>query len=573
MRVPLREDSRTWDAIVIGAGAGGLTAATQLARKGGRVLCLEKYIIPGGSAGHFEREGFDGAKYDVQRAAGEYERKGYRFDVGSSMMFGLGTEGTTPLITLALAGAGKRIDTVPDPTQIHYHLPKGLDVKVHRKYEAFLAELGDRFPEEREGIRKFYGECWAVFNALNSLELKSLEEPRYLMGQFFKHPVACLTLASYLTTNTGEVARKYIKDEDLLRFIDMECFCWSTVSADLTPMINAGMVFCDRHYGGINYPVGGVGRIPEMLAEGLEEMGGRIEYKANVKRILVDGDGRATGVELLDGTQLRSKVVISNLTRWDTFGRMLGGTQATGAGFATGDEATFADRYKKSPSFVSIHLGVKASALPPDCQCHHIVLKDWSRLEDTTGEGTLFVSIPTVLDPSLAPEGVHIVHCFTPAWVKDFLGEDGKPLPRAEYEALKDRWADRFLERLAAEALPGLTADAVVYREVGSPRTHAKFLGREDGTYGPIPKRRLSGMLPFPMNTTQVPGLYCVGDSTFPGQGVNAVAFSGFGCAHRVAVDLGLEPAAPEWADKGFQAFLNFGRQSIAKALSSSAPN
>ena len=183
------------------------------------------------------------------------------------------------------------------------------------------------------------------------------------------------------------------------------------------------------------------------------------------------------------------------------------------------------------------------------------------------------MSIPTVLDPSLAPEGVHIVHCFTPAWVKDFLGEDGKPLPRAEYEALKDRWADRFLERLAAEALPGLTADAVVYREVGSPRTHAKFLGREDGTYGPIPKRRLSGMLPFPMNTTQVPGLYCVGDSTFPGQGVNAVAFSGFGCAHRVAVDLGLEPAAPEWADKGFQAFLNFGRQSIAKALSSSAPN
>ena len=47
-------------------------------------------------------------------------------------------------------------------------------------------------------------------------------------------------------------------------------------------MINAGMVFCDRHYGGINYPLGGVGRIPEALAEGLRERGSFLVYKANV---------------------------------------------------------------------------------------------------------------------------------------------------------------------------------------------------------------------------------------------------------------------------------------------------
>ena len=46
------------------------------------------------------------------------------------------------------------------------------------------------------------------------------------------------------------------QDPELLRFVDLECFLWSTVSADLTPLINAGMVFCDRHFGGINYPVG-----------------------------------------------------------------------------------------------------------------------------------------------------------------------------------------------------------------------------------------------------------------------------------------------------------------------------
>ena len=62
-----------------------------------------------------------------------------------------------------------------------FHL-QGLDVKVWREYEDFVEELSERFPHEREGIQKFYGECWAVFNSLNSLELKSLEEPRYLLG-------------------------------------------------------------------------------------------------------------------------------------------------------------------------------------------------------------------------------------------------------------------------------------------------------------------------------------------------------------------------------------------------------
>ncbi len=88
---------------------------------------------------------------------------------------------------------------------------QGLEVKVWRDYDAFLRELGDGFPAERAGIKRFYDECWRVFDALNSLELKSLEEPRYLLTQFARHPVACLTLASFLATNTGDVARRHIK--------------------------------------------------------------------------------------------------------------------------------------------------------------------------------------------------------------------------------------------------------------------------------------------------------------------------------------------------------------------------
>jgi prolycopene isomerase len=112
--------------------------------------------------------------------------------------------------------------------------------------------------------------CMQIFNSLNSMELKSLEEIRFLMSQFFKQPLSCLTLATYFVTNTGSTARKHISDPELLRVIDIECFCWSTVLADATPLINAGMVLCDRFWGGINYPKGGVGGISRELVTGLE---------------------------------------------------------------------------------------------------------------------------------------------------------------------------------------------------------------------------------------------------------------------------------------------------------------
>ncbi|KKJ01235.1 carotenoid isomerase [Prochlorothrix hollandica] len=496
---------QTYDVIVIGSGIGGLVTATQLAAKGAKVLVLESYIIPGGSAGYFEHEG-------------------YRFDVGASMIFGFGDKGTTNLLTRALAAVGMELETVPDPVQIHYHLPQDLTLRVHRDYEQFLQELIQRFPHEATGIRGFYDECWSVFNCLNAMELLSLEELGYLTRVFFQHPLACLGLVQYLPQNAGDVARRHIKDPELLKFIDMECYCWSVVPADCTPMINAGMVFSDRHYGGINYPKGGVGQIALKLVEGLEKAGSTIRYKAKVQTIIREGN-RAVGVRLVSGEEIRAKRVVSNATRWDTFGKLLDPeTQPT-------SEQRWQQRYRKSPSFVSVHLGVKADLLPAGTDCHHIVLEDWAKMEDN--EGTIFVSIPTLLDPSLAPPDRHIIHTFTPSYIDDW-----QDLDPAAYQAKKEQAAQRLIQRLEA-IFPGLQ-DHIDYQEVGTPRTHRRFLNRQDGTYGPIPRQKLWGLLGMPFNRTAVPGLYCVGDSTFPGQGLNAVAFSGFACAHRVAVDLGL---------------------------------
>ena len=498
-----------WDVIVIGAGIGGLVTASQLAAKGAKVLVLERYLIPGGSGGSFKREG-------------------YTFDVGASMIFGFGEKGHTNLLTRALADVGQHCDTIPDPAQLEYHLPGGLNVSVDRDYEQFLADLSALFPHEAKGIRAFYDTCWQVFRCLDAMPLLSLEDPAYLAKVFFKAPLACLGLARWLPVNVGDVARQHISDPALLKFIDMECFCWSVMPADLTPMINAGMVFSDRHAGGINYPKGGVGVIAAKLVAGLESHGGAIRYKARVTQVLLENN-TAVGVKLASGEELRARRVVSNATRWDTFGALVDAAHTPKA------ETTWRRRYKPSPSFLSLHLGIDAQIVPQAYHCHHLLLERWEEME--AEQGVVFVSMPTLLDPELAPAGRHIVHAFTPSSMEHWQG-----LTPAAYQAKKQADADRLIGRLEA-ILPGLSG-AIRHREVGTPRSHRRFLGRMGGSYGPIPALRLPGLLPMPFNRTGISGLYAVGDSCFPGQGLNAVAFSGFACAHRIGADLGLNPWA-----------------------------
>jgi prolycopene isomerase len=510
---PAAHPDQNWDVIVIGAGIGGLVTASQLAAKGAKVLVLERYLIPGGSGGSFKREG-------------------YTFDVGASMIFGFGEQGHTNLLTRALADVGQHCDTAPDPAQLEYHLPGGLNVAVDRDYEQFLSDLTALFPHEAKGIRAFYDACWQVFRCLDAMPLLSLEDPAYLAKVFFRAPLACLGLARWLPVNVGDVARKHISDPALLKFIDMECFCWSVMPADLTPMINAGMVFSDRHAGGINYPKGGVGVIAEKLVAGLESHGGAIRYKSRVTRVLIEGEGssgQAVGVQLASGETIRAQRVVSNATRWDTFGGLVDGAHTPKA------ETTWRRRYKPSPSFLSLHLGIEASVVPEGFHCHHLLLERWEEME--AEQGVVFVSMPTLLDPSLAPAGRHILHTFTPSAMEAWQG-----LSPSAYRAKKAADADRLIARLEA-ILPGLKG-AIRHREVGTPRSHRRFLGRMGGSYGPIPAMRLPGLLPMPFNRTGIPGLYAVGDSCFPGQGLNAVAFSGFACAHRIGADLGLNPWA-----------------------------
>uniref|UniRef100_Q3APD7 Carotenoid isomerase, putative n=1 Tax=Chlorobium chlorochromatii (strain CaD3) TaxID=340177 RepID=Q3APD7_CHLCH len=488
------------DVIVIGAGIGGLTTAALLQERGIQTVVFEKNRYAGGSCSAFRREG-------------------YTFDAGASVFYGFGdnaSSGTLNLHTRIFRKFGIKVATVPDSVQIHYHLPNGFSVAASHNRQQFLAALKARFPHEAEGIERFYEELTAVCDILRAMPAGSLEDVVHLASVGAAHPLKTVALALKSFRSMGKTARRYIRDEELLRFIDIEAYSWAVQDATATPLVNAGICLADRHYGGINYPIGGSGAIPEGLCKAFQQHGGTLNYQAEVVEILLEA-GEARGVRLADGTVHYAKVVISNATIWDTFNRMVKDVRYR----------VEEDRFLRAPSWFQLFLGVDSRVIPEGFNVHHIIVDNWQSYQQLGG--TLYFSAPTILDPSLAPAGHHIIHAFVTDEVACWSNyERGS----SAYRAAKEEKAAALIARIE-RIVPELSS-AIKLKVLATPLTHERYLNRYKGSYGALLKPGQT-ILQKPQNTTPVRNLYAVGDSTFPGQGVIAVTYSGVSCASYVA--------------------------------------
>jgi prolycopene isomerase len=492
------------DVIVIGSGIGGLTAAALLQERGISTLVFEKNRYAGGSCSSFQREG-------------------YRFDAGASVFYGFGdnrVSGTLNLHSRIFRKLGVDVQTIPDPVQIHYHLPDGFEVPTYYDRHAFLDVLAARFPHEAEGIHNFYRELDDVYQILSSMPAGSLEDVMHLLTVGAANPLKTVALALKSFRSMGKTARRYIHDEELLHFIDIEAYSWAVQDALSTPLVNAGICLADRHFGGINYPVGGSGAIPEALCTGIRKFGGRICFKSEVAEILVD-NGTATGVRLVDGSEHYAKAVISNATVWDTFNRLVNDKR-----YRVEEK-----KFLRASSWFQLFLGVDAAVIPEGFNVHHILVDDWKKYNQLGG--TIYFSAPTILDPSLAPPGKHIVHAFVTGEV-----EDWQHLERGSsaYLEAKEVFATNVIAR-TEKILPGLSK-AIQLKVLATPKTHERYLNRFKGSYGPLLKPG-QNILQKPQNTTSIKNLFAAGDSTFPGQGVIAVTYSGVSCASYIARKFG----------------------------------
>ncbi|GAX79934.1 hypothetical protein CEUSTIGMA_g7374.t1 [Chlamydomonas eustigma] len=165
------------------------------------------------------------------------------------------------------------------------------------------------------------------------------------------------------------------------------------------------------------------------------------------------------------------------------------------------------------------------AGLPDDLELHHIVVNSWDQGVDAP-QNVVLISIASVKDPSLAPEGKHCLHAYLPATEPYELWK-GLDRKSPEYQALKEQ-RSQVLWRAVEKVIPDIRQRAEM-SFVGTPLTQERYLRRSRGTYGPAIK---AGEGLFPGPATPIKGLYCCGDSTFPGIGLPAVAASGAICAN-----------------------------------------
>ncbi|MGQ9645126.1 MAG: phytoene desaturase family protein [Thermodesulfobacteriota bacterium] len=144
---------------------------------------------------------------------------------------------------------------------------------------------------------------------------------------------------------------------------------------------------------------------------------------------------------------------------------------------------------------------------------------------------TLIVSIPTLLDPSLAPPGQHVIKALVTV-PYSYQGNWGGGHPET-YRKIKAEFSQQILQLIELKLIPHLR-EHLLFCEAATPLTLARYTGNEQGTmYGLASTPQQMG--PWrPSHQTSIPGLFQVGHYTRPAHGIVGASLSGLFAARRI---------------------------------------
>ncbi len=490
------------DVVVIGSGIGGLCCAALLAHYGKKVAVCESHTLLGGAAHGFERDG-------------------HRFDSGPSLYSGLSESPSPNPLRQVLDIIDEDVAWANYDTW-GVRLPEGdfdTSVGADQFCEVLQKLRGPQAVAEWRSLQRVMQPLASAAVALPTAAVRfdwgALKTAGPFVPQLLKHSFTTLKLTGPFSHVMDEV----ITDPFARNWLDMLCFLLSGLPASGTSTAEVAFMFADWYRPNVqlDYPMGGSAALVDALARGVTKHGGEIRIGAHVDSITTESGG-VTGVMLRNGEQIAAQTVVSNASVWDTLKLVPAGVLSQ----------KFAEKRSHIPpcaSFMHLHLGIDAQDLPADLACHYIVVNDWDKGVDAP-QNLVLISIPSVLDPSLAPPGKHTLHIYTPG-NEPYEPWAGMTRGSAAYTAQKQERSEvmwQALERVIPDIRQRTTLNLT-----GTPLTHERYLRRHQGSYGPAIQ---AGKALFPGPLTPLKGLLCCGDSTFPGIGLPAVAASGMIAAH-----------------------------------------
>ena len=502
--------------VIIGAGLGGLSFGACAARDGHEVVLIDKNAEPGGVM-TLAREG------------------GFCFEQGPLILTDLLEEES---VGGFLAELGISLQTMRDDRGLS---TPDFDLLPPEEYEGpdwRKKRLEALFPADRKGIRAYY----RFYDAL--MELRFLSGQKKSLTNRLRTLRAYLAIRPYENMNCREFTEKLFSDERLRLVFNgiLADFCADPeeVQCFTLPFVNTETAFDKRiptekggklYYPSYRYIVGGCQKLPEALCAYILSRGGQFLSQTVAQKVLIE-DGRAVGVRLSDGREIKADLVAGCGSARDFF------TEQVGEEYLDDDYRKILREFRPMEAVFMLHLGVNydPSAFQKQSLCYYYGSYDLHRAVEKLrssvyheGKDGYLIYFPDRHAPAFAPPGCHCVTIYTVC--PDRLRE-------GDWESRKERFADELI-RLAEEHLPGLS-EHIVAKKIVTAEDYRRLTHMKKSSFGgvvPVWKQR------NPPHLTPVKNLIFLGQQSENGGGV-PIVLNGARDAYQKA-GLGRKEAGP----------------------------
>jgi phytoene dehydrogenase-like protein len=478
--------------LIIGGGIAGLTAGCYLQKNGFVSEIYEAGAAPGGLCTSWKR--------------GEYT-------IDGCLHWLVGSNPNDPIYDLW--------NELIDMGSLHFHNyqeffrvrdKQGKEIVAYTNLEKLHRELLAKAPEDTKLINEFIG----GIEKMKDFPIRFDKAPELitLLEKFkdsFNYFPYLWSLVKFTRTRIKDFAQR-CKNPLLSKFFEYSF-------ASEMPMLFIMITFAWLDKKTAGYPVGGSLQFSRLFEKKYLELDGRIHYDSTVKKIItkIGGNGfKACGIELENGEQSLSDIVISAADGYSTIFKMLGGK------FIDKRRKKYFENYPVFPSFIQVTLGVNLD-LGDRPSTVAYPLDESYQIDPEKQIENMYYRILNY-DPTLAPEGKTLISCMVQTYNYKYW-VDLRNSDYAKYKKEKERIASFYIERLDEEI--GGIKNNLEMVDVSTPATVIRYTNNWKGSFEGWMITRETGFKSMPKELPGLKDFFMTGHWVEPGGGVPAVFFSG----------------------------------------------
>lgn len=505
-----------YDAIVIGGGHNGLVNAAYLARAGLKVLVLERRHLVGGAS--VTEEVYPGFKFSV-----------FSYVV-SLLRPEIVRELNLPAYGLVILPLESTLSPLPDGNRLYRD---GDHYRTYREIARFSRRDADIYEDYSRSMHFMAKAVKYILGIVppdpSSLRPHDLGELMRLVRHFLGLPGDQLyTLVRLMTMSSADFLGRWFESEPLLGTMSAS----GIIGTHLGPRSPGTAYVLLHHYMGEidgvfrawGFAKGGTGGIAEAISHSAQALGVTVRTNAKVERVIVN-QGHTRGVVLDDGEEIPADLVVSSLDPRQTFLNLVDTDLLP-------DELVAAiQRFNIRGSSGKVNLALDAApqfACWPEDGPHlrgAISISpsvdyierayDQSKYGEFSQEPYIDIVIPSMIDPSMAPPGKHVMSCF--------VQYAPYRLREGSWETQREAFGDRVIETLSCY-IPNLKK-IMLYRQVLTPLDIEQSIGLTGGNIfqGELSLWQLFFLRPaagYADYRTPIRGYYQCGSGTHPGGGI-----------------------------------------------------